>query len=297
MAKLVESHDVAPMESLSGKSWKVKIIQAGRGSSANYPADVLEAQADIVKPRTKVFLNHPSLDEQETRPERDARDVIGYFKESSSYKDGALFGEVEIFSDVQEWVKERALAGVIGMSIRGSGDLDESGNLTRFDKIESVDLVTTPGAGGGFEQILEARRNKETSEKETEGVKMDKELAEALDVLNNGLTEKIDKLADALNPVVEALNKAKDEAEKVKESKKLSAADLAAKLVEAEELPKGAHARVLAAYEGGTDLDEAIKAEVDYAKSLTEAAGKESFSADLEEAEKSDFEFRSIFTS
>src|SRR5690606_756532 len=108
MANLIETSKVAPMEpSATGKAWKLKIIEGDvQGSSAYYPKSVLEAQSDIVEPNTRIYLNHPSLDESENRPERDARDIIGYFRTGSEYENGSLVAEAEFFSEWQTWVKE-----------------------------------------------------------------------------------------------------------------------------------------------------------------------------------------------
>lgn len=261
MAKLIESHSVAPMkESATGKAWKLKIIEGDvQGSSAFYPASVLEAQADIVQPGTKIYLDHPSLDESENRPERSARDIIGFFREGSRYENKSLVAEAEFFSEWQPWVKERAEAGVIGMSIRGNGVVEESADgvptLTKFDRIMSVDLVTEAGARGGFEEILESNRASAQEEVDT----LDKDLKEALDAQVadvKAMTEKTGTLIEAVTALIEAL---KPQEPEVKEA---SATEVAEALVEAK-LTKTARARVLSAVEGGTALDEAIKAEQD----------------------------------
>lgn len=275
----------------TGKVWKVKVIEGDkRGSSAFYPASVLEAQSGIVAPGTRIYLDHPSLDEAENRPERSARDIIGYFKSGSTYEGKDLYAEAEFFSEWREWVKERAEAGVIGMSIRGSGNIKESEDgtpvLESFEKIASVDLVTTPGAGGGFEEILEAQREESTAgvaEPKEEIMEFPKELAEALDTQAKdvkALTESVTALIEALAP---------KEPQQVEESEAPKASDITEALIESG-LTKTARARVLAAVEGGAELAEAIKAEKDLAEEiLKEAAdakkgeGKE-FQGNLEES-------------
>lgn len=292
MANLVESHAVAPMEA-TGKTWKLKIISGDtQGSSAFYPASVLEAQSDIVKQGTRIYLDHPSLDEAETRPERSAKDIIGYFKGGSEYEGTDLYAEAEFFSDWREWVKERAEAGVIGMSIRGSGQIEESDDgvptLTRFDNIMSVDLVTVPGAGGGFEKILEAERNHVEKE---ETMEFPKELAEALDTQ----AKDVKALTESVTALIESLKPAPEE-KKVEEAKTASAAEVADKLVEAG-FGKAARARVVAAVDGGADLEEAIKAEKDLAESVlaeAKATKEAAFEGNLEEAGK-EKEFPGIF--
>lgn len=294
MANLIETSKVAPMEpSATGKAWKLKIIEGDvQGSSAYYPKSVLEAQSDIVEPNTRIYLNHPSLDESENRPERDARDIIGYFRTGSEYENGSLVAEAEFFTEWQTWVKERAEAGVIGMSIRGTGSVKESADgvptLTKFDKIMSVDLVTEAGARGGFEEILESNRA-DAQNKEEESA-LDKELKEALDAQVadvKAMTESNKTLVEAVSALVEALKPA--------EKKEASATEVAEALVEAK-LTKTSRARVLASVEGGAELAEAIKAEQDLQAEILEEAEKASeVSGNLQESGKTEFDFASVF--
>jgi hypothetical protein len=105
---------------------------------------------------------------------------------------------------------------------------------------------------------------------EKEPIVMDKELEAALSALIEGvnkLVERADNEDKAKADLAEAERKAAEEA------KAPTAADIAGKLVEAE-LPKAAQARVLALVESGKDLDEAITAEKEYLKEVSEAAGK-----------------------
>lgn len=294
MANLIETSKVAPMEpSATGKAWKLKIIEGDvQGSSAYYPKSVLEAQSDIVEPNTRIYLNHPSLDESENRPERDARDIIGYFRTGSEYENGSLVAEAEFFSEWQTWVKERAEAGVIGMSIRGTGAVEESADgvptLTKFDKIMSVDLVTEAGARGGFEEILES--NRAVAQNKEEESALDKELKEALDAQVadvKAMTESNKALAESVSALVEALKPA--------EKKEASATEVAEALVEAK-LTKTSRSRVLASVEGGTELAEAIKAEQDLQAEILEEAEKASeISGTLQESGKSEFDFSTVF--
>lgn len=276
---LIESHNVAPIEELTGKAWKVKIIEGDvQGSSAYYPKEVLEAQANIVQPNTRIYLDHPSLDEAETRPERSARDIIGVFRSGSTYENGSLVAEAEFFSEWQEWVKERAEAGVVGMSIRASGEVTESDNgtptLKRFDKVFSVDLVTTPGAGGGFEELLEADR---TNVKE-ETMEIPKELLEALDAQaqeQKALAEAVTSLVASLTPKAPVVEEA-------------DALTIASKLADSG-LTESARARVLVAHKAGKELEEAIADEKAYVAAIEESArdkSDKSFTANIEESGK-----------
>ena len=279
--RLIESHNVAPIEELTGKSWRVKIIEGDvQGSSAYYPKEVLEAQSDIVEQGTKIYLDHPSLDEAETRPERSAKDIIGYFKTGSTYENNSLFAEAEIFSDWQDWVKERAAAGVIGMSIRASGEVSESDGvptLKKFDRVFSVDLVTEAGAKGGFEELLEADRNNEKEDI----LEIPKELLEALDAQ----AKEQKALAEAVAGLIASLTPEKPA---VEESAEVDALAVAEQLAEAG-LTKEGRTRVLEAHKAGADLAEAIASEKAYVESIAESARQENgFEANLEESGSKD---------
>jgi hypothetical protein len=268
-------------DQLTGKVWKVKVIEGNRrGSSAFYPAEVVEAGAHLFKKGTRVYRNHPSANEKWDRPERDINDIIGVFESDSVFEGGDLYANVKFYEEHRASIKEKAEDGVIGMSIRAAGDVEETADgpvLKAFTSVSSVDVVTTAGAGGGFEKLIESAKENSASESGAESLEekdqstMDPKLAEALDALveatkantatTASLVERLDKQDKAATELAEAERKAAEE------EGKLSPADIAGKLVEAE-LPKAAQARVLALVEAGKDLDESIKAEKDY---LTEA--------------------------
>lgn len=292
MVNLHEAVSVAPLE-MTGKKWRVKVIEGDKqGSSAYYPKDILERDIDKFQGRAKIYMNHPSEDDKANRPERNAQDIIGYV-EHGVYEGKDVFSEAHVFSDWKEWVKERAEAGVIGLSIRASGEVDESGTLTAFHQIHSVDLVTEAGAGGEFISVLEsARKSVSASESVAESKKkeesvMDPKMEAALDALVESsqataaavalLTERA-AAEDAAKALLEA------EAAEKEAPKAPSFSEIDAALNEAE-LPASARASVLKAVEGGADLKESVaakKAEVD---ALLEEAGS-SFRGNVDNEKK-----------
>lgn len=269
-------------DQLTGKTWRIKVIEGNRkGSSAYYPADVVEAGAPLFKKGTRIYGDHPTLDEKWSRPERSYRDIVGYFSEDAVFENGDLYANATFIESERERIKELAEAGVIGMSIRASGDVEETADgpvLKAFTSVASCDVVTTAGAGGGFEKLLESAQTEISAsesgaesleEKESE---MDPKLEAALDAL----VETSKANADAVAKLVERAekeDKAKEDAlAEAAKAEAPTAADIAGKLVESE-LPKAAQARVLALVESGKDLDEAITAEKEYLKEVSEAAG------------------------
>jgi hypothetical protein len=270
-------------DQLTGKTWRIKVIEGNRkGSSAYYPADVVEAGAPLFAKGTRIYGDHPTLDEKWSRPERSYRDIVGYFSDDAVFENGDLYANATFIESERERIKELAEAGVIGMSIRAAGDVEETADgpvLKAFTSVSSVDVVTTAGAGGGFDKLLESAREISAAEsaadalEEKEPIVMDKELEAALSALIEGvnkLVERADNEDKAKADLAEAERVAAEEAGKEKAP---TAAEIAGALVEAE-LPKAAHAKVIAAVESGTELAEAIKAEKEYLKTVVEESGK-----------------------
>lgn len=273
-------------DSLTGAVWRVKVIEGNRkGSSAYYPKEVVEAGASLFAKGTRVYGDHPTADEKWNRPERSYKEIVGVFESESEFDGSDLYANVRFFTKHQQEIKELAEAGVIGMSIRASGDVEETADgpvLKAFTSVTSVDVVTTAGAGGGFEKLLESAREISASESGAESLEekesiMDPKLEAALDALveatkasttaTAALTERMDKKDKAEAELAEA---ARLEAEEAGKTKAPTAAEIAGALLEAE-LPNAAHAKVIAAVESGTELAEAITAEKDYLKSITES--------------------------
>lgn len=303
IAALSEARAITQPE-LTGKTWKIKIIEGDRqGSSAYYPKEALESGKHLFSKGVRIFKNHPDAEEKWSRPERDIDDIIGWLSEDATFDGKDLFANAQFVEAYQPKIKELAEAGVIGMSIRASGEMTEGTNgmeLKRFTSVQSVDVVTQAGAGGGFESLLESERKNNSeanslseSQEEDETLEFPKELAEALDnqlAAVNALVEAINADRVAKQAEVEEAARAAEEAEKPKAP---SAAEIASALVEAG-LTSKARARVLTAVEGGAVLAEAIQAEKDIAAEVLEEAAKHSGSGyvdegkSLSEAERAD---------
>jgi len=300
--------------SQTGKTWNIKIIEGDRqGSSAYYPKEALEKGKNLFKKGTRIYLNHPSAEAKWSQPERRAEDIIGFLAEDATFDGKDLFANAEFFEEHQSFIKSRAEAGVIAMSIRAEGSMVETAKgleLQEFTAVHSVDVVTVGGAGGGFEKLLESARNEnqsaadklaEAQEEETE-LELPKEFLEALEGLTNGVNALNESLATEKQAREDAATAAVEEAAKASAPKPLSATAIAAALVEAK-LSDKARARVLTAVEAGTDLTEAVKAEKDIAAEyLAEAAnaggaGHIEESTSLTEAEQLSKAFSGIYGS
>jgi hypothetical protein len=264
------------------KKWHVKIIEAGWGSSGYYPASVLEADGPrVFKAGTKVFMNHPGLND---RPERDVQKLAGKLVSDAVFSENALFADIEFYSSYAPVIRE--MAGDVGLSIHAFGDakLGEAegrqGPIVESlieDPLTSVDVVTVAGAGGKFLTLLESYSREslnELSESLTEGNGMSitkEEFDAAIAEIKTAFVEALSPVVESVSVLVEAAKPV--ESEEGQEVPVLSALEIADKFNESG-LPKIALQRVAEAFEAETNvktLDELIESEKAYAASLTEA--------------------------
>ncbi|MFQ1002619.1 hypothetical protein [Modestobacter sp. SSW1-42] len=161
---LTEATAVKPT-AMTGRRIRVTIATPGMGASGYYAPAVLEAAA-----RERVFptglhmmVDHPSASEQRDRPEGSVRDLAGVLVTDARWTGGALVAEAMLLPNHADLLA--SMAGVIGVSLRASGDIEmgEVGGeyvrkITRLvPPATSVDFVTKAGRGGFFE-VLESER-------------------------------------------------------------------------------------------------------------------------------------------
>ena len=310
IAKLSEAKALAP-DALTGKTWKIKIIEGDRqGSSAYYPKEALESGKHLFSKGVRIFRNHPSESAKWEQPERKIEDIIGWLSEDATYDGKDLYANATFVESEQARIKELAEAGVIGMSIRAMGEMTEGSNgmeLKKFTAVHSVDVVTQAGAGGKFVDVLESARNPESAAvveetKEEPKLEISQEFINLLEKQAQETTALLEKLnaredaeTKAAADLAEAERKRVEEAAKPKAP---SAAEIASALVEAKLAPK-AQARVLKAVEGGADLAESIKDEQEIAAEILESAGAGAGhfedGKEIKESERTDRAVASIF--
>jgi hypothetical protein len=137
-------------------SYPIKLISPGTGSTAHYPAAVLEAAAGKFGVGTLMFWNHPTMAEESARPEGNLDHLAAIITSAARWepngaKGPGLYAEAKVMADYAQKVEERAPH--IGLSIRaggkGTGRLVEGKpELASIDYVESVDYVTKAGRGG-----------------------------------------------------------------------------------------------------------------------------------------------------
>jgi hypothetical protein len=272
----------------SKNKWRVKVIEAGWGSSGYYPADMLEKYGpQVFKEGTKVFMNHPSVSEANDRPERDVHQLAGKLVSNSYFREGALYADVEFYSHYAPIIKE--MADDIGLSIHAMGNSymgeaeGRQGPIVESlveDPMTSVDVVTVAGAGGKFVALLESYRNNDNvtdlvAESNTEGKEMSiskEEFEAALADLKETFVDALAPLRESVSVLVEESAEAEEEAVE-DEAPAVDPVEVAEKFNESG-LPKVALQRVAEALksdQNAKSVDELIADEKAYADSLQES--------------------------
>jgi len=159
----------------------IKIIQPGWGASGYYPAAVLERDGPkVFAAGTKQFWDHATLTEDLEQPERSLRDLAAVLVSDARYEaDGpsgpGLYAEAKVFSEFAPVLEE--LAPYIGVSIaslamasQGEAEGKRGVIVERLipDPLNSIDYVTTPGAGGQVLQLFEAARQRQQTSRNQE---------------------------------------------------------------------------------------------------------------------------------
>lgn len=126
-----------------GSVFEVYLIEEGLGNMKDlfyYPSETIAEAAAVFKGK-KIYADHPSEIEEETRPERSVRDILGYFQdvEAVESEDGrtCLKGTVKIVGGEKfDWARSLMQEAVdyskafqdqefVGLSVNASGEADE----------------------------------------------------------------------------------------------------------------------------------------------------------------------------
>jgi len=145
-----------------------KIIAVGESANRRfYPADVVKRATQLFE-GVKTYADHPSKNDIVNRPERSISDLTGWidnvhFNESMNAIVGTRhFTTNQKGQDAWQLAKqvvfENAPPSLFGASINalGKGVKRDDGVLevTEISRAISVDDVTSPAAGGGFDKLL-----------------------------------------------------------------------------------------------------------------------------------------------
>jgi hypothetical protein len=153
----------------------IRIIKPGWGSSGYYSDGVLSKEAaKVYKSGTHMHIDHPTMNEDQNRPERSIKTLAGVITEGGHYlpngsEGPGVYAKVHIFSPYRKFLNE--MAPHIGLSHRamgktkmGEADGRKGKIVETLDKCLSVDFVTIPGAGGQILPLYESYREHAQSE-------------------------------------------------------------------------------------------------------------------------------------
>lgn len=173
-AKLVES---AKDNGIGYTTFDVILIREGLGNLKDayyYTKEALESAVPVFEGK-KIYADHPSLDEEQVRPERSVRDILGHFEnvrlEETDDGGSQLSATLRILPDKPyEWARGLMRHSVefakkypdkefVGLSINASGDAEEmdmekfSGSYSIPDSAK-VKLATAREQGVGNVKIV-----------------------------------------------------------------------------------------------------------------------------------------------
>lgn len=147
----------------------LRLIGPGWGSSGFYPVETLRRDGpQVFRAGTKMYWNHPTMNQESERPEGDLRDLAAVLVSDAKWEESGaagpgLYADAKVFSGYAGALEE--LAPHIGVSIRASGRASTGEADGRKGMIinalttgRSVDFVTEPGAGGRVVEMFEAAR-------------------------------------------------------------------------------------------------------------------------------------------
>lgn len=147
------------------KLFEVQLIEEGLGNFNDayyYHREALESAVPLFT-GLKIYADHPSILEEETRPERSVRDILGHFENLSVSGDkeeqAKLVGKVDVLSS-EKWAiarMQRAIENAkkfpdkdfVGLSINAAGDAEET----------PIDEVISWAPASARPKLIEAKAN------------------------------------------------------------------------------------------------------------------------------------------
>lgn len=262
--------------------YRIRIIAPGRGSTGMYTAPNLAESAPLFVPGTHMFFDHQTMTEDWERPERSVRDLAGVFESGAEIMpDGSLEADIKVYPSVNGIIRERWAD--IGVSINGWSveEIGPDGVVPVLAGIQSVDFVTRAGAKGAVLEVLESDGRWRVKNPPTPSNPTNTNVQEEQAVKPEDICKAVSEAMAAAMPAAikeAAALLAADQEKKAKaveaEKKAAPKADpykAAAKIAEADDLPKEARARVMEAVKRGAGVDDAIEAERAYIRAIAPA--------------------------
>ncbi len=206
----------------------VLIIKEGMGNKADrhlYSSDLLKKAAPLFN-GVKAYANHPSKTEETDRPERDIRDIVGWYHSPQvvmvegktairamlKINDGAAYDWAwNLVKEAVAFSKKFKDKDLVGISINAWGSSHavegEDGKVVNMvddlTEVQSADIVTQAGAGGGF-RLRESVKKALFKEADMDHKALLAKFGEGLKAFHGELAKNPDH-AKAYGPAMEAL--------------------------------------------------------------------------------------------
>lgn len=156
------------------KSVRVTLIRPGWSLNGRYyPREVLGEAARLFE-GGKAYADHPGRQDSKNRPERSINDIVGWYEDVKQEADGRLTATLNVVKEgvwpiIQAAVERNP--NLAGVSINALGDTSQGVREGRkgivveaIVKHNSTDIVTTPAAGGKFDQLIAADSDEWTTD-------------------------------------------------------------------------------------------------------------------------------------
>lgn len=289
-------------EAVDGKGfvWEAVLVKSGLSLNSRFYSDAVLREAAPLFEGRPVFAK---ADEQHLKGEgKDVRNILGYvgnvrFVEGATPDTGALTGTVTLLAaagSLPEVIREawdRGKKDLVGLSIDAVGRAKSETRggkavrvATKITKVNSVDLIVEPGAGGGLVRLLEAADP--ATHEENSDMKLKERMLEAIKAKNPARAASInletvsdEDLETAYREALAAPAPAQvgaTAAEVAEQIRMVEARANARATISTAKLPQAARDKLLAEFGARerfteADVDAAIKGERDYLAKFTES--------------------------
>lgn len=147
-----------------GSIWEVMLIRSGQSKNGNiYPPEVLRTAAPLFEGvRALARSDEDHLQDKK----KNVKDIVGWF-DNVRFAEGNLIADFHI-SKAADWLRvmikdawDQGKRDLVGLSIvaEGTGTLKKTATgfvrqVETIDKVNSVDVIVNPAAGGGFLKLV-----------------------------------------------------------------------------------------------------------------------------------------------
>lgn len=215
---LKEGRIIEAVQGSKGRQWDVVLITAGKSlNNRTYPADVLRKSAPLFE-GVSAYADHP--EPAAAGRDRSIRDKVGRFSNvrfDTFTQDGKVTEGLRArLTVVPSWMRDMLVEAVdagepdfYGFSINATGKV-ERGRVQTIESVQSVDVVSTPAAGGRIERLVASVERSSHMEDTTVDVAaiVETKVAAAVAQITEALAPKVDEVAEIKRELAKANSRA-----------------------------------------------------------------------------------------